>query len=72
MCNMTVLWSSFELIPMLANVTSIIIGFSMDDIEATFQVQRPLYGLAALFLWLKVFYYMRMFSGPGHLVRNLF
>jgi hypothetical protein len=31
-CNMTTLWGSFELVPMMANVTSIILGFVIEDI----------------------------------------
>ena len=34
--------------------------------------QRPLYGLATLFLWLKVFYFLRIFKQIGHLVRMIF
>jgi len=34
--------------------------------------QRPLYGIATLFLWMKVFYFMRIFRDVGHLVRMIF
>ena len=35
-------------------------------------VQRPIYAFATLFLWVKVFYFLRIFRDIGHLVLMIF
>eukprot|EP00352_Strombidinopsis_acuminata_P000706 CAMPEP_0176346320 /NCGR_PEP_ID=MMETSP0126-20121128/6152_1 /TAXON_ID=141414 ORGANISM="Strombidinopsis acuminatum, Strain SPMC142" /NCGR_SAMPLE_ID=MMETSP0126 /ASSEMBLY_ACC=CAM_ASM_000229 /LENGTH=211 /DNA_ID=CAMNT_0017693803 /DNA_START=2254 /DNA_END=2889 /DNA_ORIENTATION=- len=69
---MAMAWSLADVIPLVANLISI--GFeisSMED-ETYIRWSRPLYGMATLFLWLKVFYFLRMFRDFGQLVLMIF
>mmetsp|Transcript_115265 Transcript_115265/g.159933 ORF Transcript_115265/g.159933 Transcript_115265/m.159933 type:complete len:248 (+) Transcript_115265:1324-2067(+) len=70
--SMAMAWSLADVIPLVANLISI--GFeisSMED-ETYIRWSRPLYGMATLFLWLKVFYFLRMFRDFGQLVLMIF
>lgn len=68
-----VLWSSVDLIPLLANLASIVIAFMHDNDQNTMiEVQKPIYAAATLFLFLKLFYFLRYFREIGHLIRMIF
>lgn len=67
------LWSSFDMVPLMANLISIGIGcFNKGDTRGMIEVQKPIYACATLFLFLKIFYFLRIFREIGHLVRMVF
>jgi len=70
--NLTFVWSMVDFIPMIANISSVVIDFAVPDVQATLTIQRPIYGIACLALWFKVFYFLRVYKEIGHLVRNIF
>ena len=86
--SVAMLWSWVDLIPLMANLLSIaisiykeiqlrthtvVIGVAGDEAAKDLvYFQRPIYSFAVVFLWLKVFYYLRIFREVGHLIRMIF
>ena len=71
--NSAMLWSSFDMVPLMANIASIIISFVNEEGgDEMLEIQKPIYAFATLFLWLKLFYFLRYFREIGHLVRIVF
>ena len=68
------LWSSVDLVPLMANLVSIVIGikYSGDSQGELLEIQKPIYACATLFLFLKMFYFLRYFREIGHLIRLIF
>ena len=67
------IWSSVDLVPLLVNLVSICIQLSNDyDSGYLLEIQKPIYACATLFLFLKLFYFLRYFREIGHLVRMIF
>ena len=67
------LWSSVDLVPLLANLVSIFISLFQDkDHNSMIEIFKPIYACATLFLFLKLFYFLRYFREIGHLVRMVF
>ena len=66
-------WSSVDLVPLVVNLASICIQVS-NNYEGGYllEVQKPIYACATLFLFLKMFYFLRYFREIGHLVRMIF
>ena len=67
------LWSSFDIVPLMANLISIIISImNKGSGNEMLDLQKPIYACATLFLFLKLFYFLRYFREIGHLVRMVF
>lgn len=58
---MAMYWSLADMVPLLVNLISIAFEFSSMTEDTYIRWTRPMYGMATLFLWLKVFYFLRMF-----------
>lgn len=62
-----------DLVPLLVNVVSICIQVGSNyDGNYLLEIQKPIYACATLFLFLKMFYFLRYFREIGHLVRMIF
>lgn len=71
--NANFLWSSADLIPLMANLVSIGISVSNNFEDSThLELMKLIYAIATLFLFLKLFYYLRYYREIGHLVRLIF
>ena len=67
------MWGSVDLVPLFANLASIVISLiNKGDIHQMIEIQKPIYAAATLFLFLKLFYFLRYFREIGHLVRLIF
>ena len=74
-CKMTMamLWSSVDLVPLLANLVSIAISIiNRGGGKSMIEIMKPIYACATLFLFLKLFYFLRYFREIGHLIRMVF
>ena len=71
--NSAMLWSSFDLVPLMANLASIVISIvNKGETSSMLEIQKPIYACATLFLFLKAFYFLRYFREIGNLVRMVF
>jgi len=60
-------------VPLAANLVSIAIEIThRGEFDNNLDLQRPIYAFATLFLWVKVFYFLRIFRDIGHLVLMIF
>ncbi len=67
------LWSSADLVPLMANLVSIGISAASNFKDnANLELMKLIYAIATLFLFLKFFYYLRYYREIGHLVRLIF
>ena len=67
------LWSCVDMVPLLANLASIVISvYNRGGPHSMIEVQKPIYACATLFLFLKLFYFLRYFREIGHLIRMVF
>ena len=71
--SLAMLWSCVDMVPLLANLASIVISIhNRGGPHSMIEVQKPIYACATLFLFLKLFYFLRYFREIGHLIRMVF